>query len=200
MLNSLDFLGITIGFAVTGSFCTFDAAFEQAKILRELGAKLVPIMSETAHNTDTRFGGAKKRAEELSQICGVESTEVIKTMVGAEPVGPSKLFDVMLVCPCTGNTMAKLANSITDTPVTMAVKSHLRNLRPAVLCVATNDALAGSAKNIGALMNTRNYYFVPLRQDDYKEKPTSLVSDFRLVPETVKAALEGRQIEPLVFS
>jgi dipicolinate synthase subunit B len=154
-------------------------------------------MSENAFGTDTRFGGAKARAAELSEICG---TEIIKTIAEAEPVGPKKMLDVILVCPCTGNTMAKLANSITDTSVTMAVKSHIRNNRPAVLAIATNDALAGSAKNIGALLNLRNYYFVPLKQDDFTEKPTSLVADFAKVPEAVHSALKGKQLQPVIFS
>ena len=191
-----DLEGIKIGFAVTGSYCTFDAAFEQARLLCEAGAELIPVMSENAHNTDTRFGKAAERTLELSGICG---REIIKSITEAEPLGPAKMTDVMLVCPCTGNTLAKLANSITDGPVTMAVKSHLRNNLPVVLCIATNDALAGSAKNIGALLNMRNYYFVPFKQDDFKQKPTSLVADFTLVPETLKAALEGRQTEPILI-
>jgi dipicolinate synthase subunit B len=195
MTDKLDLMGIRIGFAVTGSFCTFDAAFAQARALREAGAKLIPIMSENACKINTRFGEAEKRVQELSEICGAE---VISTIAAAEPLGPGKLLDIMLVCPCTGNTMAKLANSITDTPVTMAVKSHIRNNRPAVLCIATNDALAGSAKNIGTLLNYKPYYFVPFRQDDYKEKPASLVSDFSLVPQAVAAALKGNQIEPML--
>ncbi|MDR2532318.1 MAG: dipicolinate synthase subunit B [Oscillospiraceae bacterium] len=193
----LDFTNITIGFAVTGSFCTFDDAFRQARSLVQLGAKLIPVMSETAYYTDTRFGGAKERADELSEICGAE---IIRTIADAEPLGPGKVLDVLLVCPCTGNTMAKLANSITDTPVTMAVKSHIRNNRPAVLSIATNDALAGSAKNMGALMNLRNYFFVPLRQDDSANKPASLVSDFMRIPETVEHALRGTQLQPVIFS
>ncbi|MDR2558578.1 MAG: dipicolinate synthase subunit B [Oscillospiraceae bacterium] len=192
----LDFNGVTIGFAVTGSFCTFGDAFEQARNLTRFGAKLIPIMSENAFNINTRFGGAAARKQELEEICGAG---IITTIADAEPFGPKKMADVLLVCPCTGNTMAKLANSITDTPVTMAVKSHIRNNRPAVLCVATNDALAGNAKNIGMLMNLRNYYFVPLRQDDSEKKPASVISDFTKVPETVKYALKGKQIQPVIF-
>ena len=196
MNEGFNFSGVKIGFAVTGSFCTFEQAFSRAKLLRDAGAELIPIMSENAYNTDTRFGAASENAEKLGRICG---REIIKSITEAEPIGPTKATDIMLVCPCTGNTLAKLANSITDTPVTMAVKSHLRNNLPVVLCIATNDALAGSAKNIGALLNYRNYYFVPFRQDDFGEKPTSLVSDFGLVPETLKAALEGRQTEPVLI-
>jgi len=193
----LDFKGITIGFAVTGSFCTFDAAFEQARFLVQSGARLIPVMSENAYNTTTRFGEAEKRVAELEEICGAE---IIRTIADAEPLGPGKMLDLLLVCPCTGNTMAKLANSITDGAVTMAVKSHIRNNRPAVLCVATNDALAGSAKNIGALMNLRNYYFVPLQQDDAENKPTSVISDFTKIPEAVESALKRKQLQPLIFS
>ena len=188
--------GCRIGFAITGSFCTFEAAFMQAQTLVQMGAKLIPIMSGNAYGTDTRFGEAKVLTARLSDICG---SEIIHTIPGAEPLGPGKMLDVLLVCPCTGNTMAKLANSITDTSVTMAVKSHIRNNRPAVLCISTNDALAGSAKNIGALMNMRNYYFVPLRQDDSNEKPTSLAADFSRVPEAVESALRGKQLQPVVF-
>ncbi|MCL2018179.1 MAG: dipicolinate synthase subunit B [Oscillospiraceae bacterium] len=190
-----DFSNTVIGFAVSGSFCTFDAAFEQARILKRLGAKLIPIMSETAYNTDTRFGEAKEHAAELSEIC---DAKIIKTIAEAEPLGPGKLLDVILVCPCTGNTMAKLANSITDSAATMAVKSHIRNNRPAVLCIATNDALSGSAKNIGVLMNLRNYFFVPLRQDEPENKPTSVISDFSLVPEALSSALKNIQMQPIL--
>jgi len=192
----IDLSGITIGFAVTGSFCTFAEAFEQAKLLKKLGAELIPIMSENAYTTDTRFGAASENAGILSGICGAE---IIHTISGAEPLGPKKMADVMLVCPCTGNTMAKLANSITDTPVTMAVKSHIRNNRPALLAIATNDALAGSAKNIGVLMNLRNYFFVPLRQDDSEKKPTSVISAFSKIPEAVESALKGKQLQPVIF-
>jgi dipicolinate synthase subunit B len=192
-----DLTGITIGFAMTGSFCTFDDAFKQANILKQSGADLIPIMSENAYNINTRFGEAKNHINKLSEICG---KEIINSISGAEPLGPKKMADVLLVCPCTGNTMAKLANSITDTPVTMAVKAHIRNNRPAVLCIATNDALAGSAKNIGVLMNLRNYFFVPLKQDDPQDKPTSIISDFSKVPESIISALKGIQLQPLIFS
>ncbi|MCL2107841.1 MAG: dipicolinate synthase subunit B [Oscillospiraceae bacterium] len=191
-----DFSGVKIGFAVTASFCTFGTAFNQARLLREAGAELFPIMSENSFTIDTRFGKAAERAAEFAEICG---REIIKSIIEAEPIGPENMVDIMLVCPCTGNTLAKLANSITDNAVTMAVKSHLRNNLPVVLCIATNDALSGSAKNIGGLLNYRNYYFVPFGQDDYLKKPTSLVADFNLVCDTLKAALGGRQVEPVVF-
>jgi dipicolinate synthase subunit B len=194
MNNCLD--GVKIAFAMTGSFCTFDTAVSVMKKLADCGAQIIPVMSDNAYTTDTRFGAAQKWRDEITEIAG---REIIHTIKGAEPIGPGKMADVMLVAPCTGNTLAKLAMSITDGAVTMAVKSHIRNARPVVLCIATNDALAGSAKNIGALMNIRNYYFVPLKQDDYKEKPTSLVADFDKIPQTIEAALAGKQIEPLLL-
>jgi len=192
--NNYDFENVKIALAMTGSFCTFDTTIVQLKRLIELKAQIIPVMSENAYSTDTRFGIAADFREQITELCG---REIIHSIKGAEPIGPQRMADVMLVAPCTGNTLAKLALSVTDGPVTMAVKSHIRNSRPVVLCIATNDALAGSAKNIGALLNNRNYYFVPFRQDDYKEKPTSLVADFDKIPETIAKALQGKQIEPL---
>lgn len=153
-------------------------------------------MSFNASSLDTRFGRAKDIINRIEGIC---DKKVIKTIEDAEPVGPRRMTDIMLVSPCTGNTLAKLANSITDTPVTMAVKSHLRNGLPVVIAVSTNDALSGSAKNIGILQNFRNYYFVPMAQDNFKEKQNSLVADFEAVPETLELALSGKQIEPLLL-
>jgi len=192
MENNLS--GVKIVFALTGSFCTFDTTLAQMRRLVSAGAELIPVMSENAYLTDTRFGKAEDFRAQIVEICG---REIIHTIKAAEPIGPTKMADVLVVAPCTGNTLAKLALSITDSPVTMAVKSHIRNARPAVLCIATNDALAGSAKNIGALLNNRNYYFVPFGQDDYKVKPTSLVADFERIPETIVEALKGKQVEPL---
>jgi len=166
------------------------------RLLAEAGAVLIPIMSANAYSTDTRFGSAAEFREQIESVC---NREIIHTIVGAEPIGPKKMADIMLVAPCTGNTLAKLANSITDGAVTMAVKSHIRNARPVVLCVATNDALSGSAKNIGTLMNTRNYFFVPLCQDDSGSKPTSIVADFSQIPQTLVAALAGKQLQPAIF-
>jgi len=191
-----NFQGLKIAFALTGSFCTFSETIKQMKLLSDSGAQLIPIMSLNAYSTDTRFGEAKEFCRQIEEICG---REIIHTIAGAEPIGPGKMADVMVVAPCTGNTLAKLAGSITDTPVTMAVKSHIRNARPVILCIATNDALAGSAKNIGNLLNNRNYYFVPLRQDDYIAKPTSLVANFEKIPETVTNALAGRQLQPMII-
>lgn len=186
--------GKRIGFVVTGSFCTFTAAFAQAEALRDAGAVLTPIFSEHAAGMDTRFGTAQERRAQLEQICG---NPAIYTIPQAEPLGPKDLLDLLVVAPCTANTAAKLAHGITDTTATMAVKSMLRRQKPVVLAIATNDALAASAKNIGLLLNTKHFYFVPLRQDAPAEKPASMVAEFRKLPETVELALEGKQIQPI---
>lgn len=154
---------LTLGFALCGSFCTFEKAFEQMRRTAAAGYQLLPIMSNNAYETDTRFGRAADFIWEAEDICG---RKVVHTIPGAEPLGPKRMIDALVIAPCTGNTLAKLANGITDTPVTMAAKSCLRIGLPVVLCIATNDALAASAQNIGRLMNTKNVYFVPLRQDD----------------------------------
>lgn len=187
--------GIKIGVAMCGSFCTFSKAFEQMIKLKAAGAELTPIMSYHAATLDTRFGTAEENIMTAENICG---RGVINTIPLAEPVGPKKMFDLLIVCPCTGNTMAKLAAGITDTPVTMAVKSHLRNGRPVLIASATNDALSASAKNIGALLNIKNIYFVPFKQDDFVKKPRSAVADFSMIPEAAKAALNGRQLQPIL--
>ena len=187
--------GIRIGFAVTGSFCTFAQAFSQAEYLSSQGAQLIPIFSENAASISTRFGTAQAHVRRLEEICG---RSAILTIEDAEPIGPKNMTDIMAVVPCTANTAAKLALSITDGVVTMAVKSHLRGGKPVVLALASNDALAGSLKNIGALANMRNYYFVPLRQDDAAKKPNSLVADFSRTAETIEAALDGIQLQPSV--
>lgn len=184
-----------IGFALTGSFCTFERAFLQAEALKQTGAELIPIMSFNASSMDTRFGDAENHIKRLEEIC---QNKVINTLSGAEPIGPKSMTDILIVCPCTGNTCAKLAMSITDTPVTMAVKSHIRNGRPVVIALASNDSLAGSMKNIGMLMNMKNYYFVPFYQDDFNSKPTSAVCDFSKVMETAEAALNKKQIQPVM--
>lgn len=197
-MNEADYLkNVKIGFALCGSFCTFQKAFEQMQILHDMGAELIPIMSYNASALDTRFGKAKDNIKIVEDICG---KSVIDSIVNAEPIGPKKMTELMIVAPCTGNTLSKLANAITDTPVTMAVKSHLRNNLPVVIAVSTNDALSASAKNIGTLMNTRNYYFVPFNQDSCFKKPTSLVADFTQLPAAAAAALEGRQLQPIITS
>ncbi len=182
-----------LGFAITGSFCTIR---QNLDLMRTLAADydILPIFSYHAASLDTRFGKAADFLKEAEEIAGKKA---ICTIPEAEPIGPKHLTDLMLVSPCTGNTLAKLALSITDTPVTMAVKSPLRGKKPVVIAVATNDAIAGSAKNIGALTNLKHYFFVPLRQDDYEKKPASLVADFSRVSETLLAANKHMQVEPL---
>ena len=185
----------TIGFAMCGSFCTFERAMEAMEKLVQDGYSILPIQSFHAAQTDTRFGTAESFRSRIRLLTG---NEIIDSIVEAEPIGPKKMCDVMVVAPCTGNTLAKLACGINDTPVTMAVKSHLRNGRPVVLAVSTNDALSASAKNIGELMNRKGYYFVPMAQDAPTAKPCSIVADFRLLRDTVVAALNGVQLGPVL--
>lgn len=188
--------GIRIGCALCGSFCTFSRAIDQIIRLKEMGADITPIMSFNAASINTRFGTAESFRSRISEITG---KDIIRTIEDAEPIGPRKMFDIMVVCPCTGNTLAKLAAGITDTPVTMAVKSHIRNARPVVIAAATNDALAASAQNIGQLLNRKGYYFVPFGQDDPSGKPRSLIADFNELSDTVLCALEGKQFQPLII-
>lgn len=185
-----------VGFALCGSFCTHAKAVEALEKTKARFGDVTAIVSENVAALDTRFGAAHDLLRELERIC---DKRVIDSLPKAEPLGPKKLLDVLVICPCTGNTLGKLAASIADTTVTLAAKSHLRNGRPLVLAVSTNDALASSAKSIGALMDKKNVYFVPFRQDDPREKPTSLVADFSLVPETIAAALEHRQLQPVLL-
>jgi len=187
---------LKIGFAMCGSFCTFSKAIEQMENLINSGYEIIPIMSFNAYSTDTRFGKANEICEKVRNIC---KRDIIHTIKDAEPIGPQKLTDIMIVSPCTGNTLAKLANAVTDTPVTMAVKSHLRQQKPVLISIATNDALGASAQNIGKLMNTRHYYFVPFRQDNPLQKPNSLVSDFSLIPSALSYAIENRQMQPVLI-
>ncbi len=179
-----------IGYCLTGSFCTFDKSIIALKNLVEVGYEVTPIMSYNAYSIDTRFGKASDINNRIKQIC---NNEIIHTIEKAEPIGPKKMFDILIVAPCTSNTLAKLANGINDTPVTMAVKSHLRNDKPVVIGVSTNDALSSSAKNIGLLLNMRNYYFVPMKMDSPSKKPKSIVCDFSLIEETIKSASNGIQ-------
>jgi dipicolinate synthase subunit B len=185
---------IQTGFALTGSFCTFDAVLPAMEILAATGHDIIPIMSENAYNTDTRFGSAQYFRDRIEAIAG---REIIHNITGAEPIGPKRLTDLMIVAPCTGNTLAKLAAGIADTAVTMAVKSHLRGGGPVVLAVSTNDALGNGAKNIGQLMNYKNIYFVPMAQDDPDNKPRSVVALCELIPEAAAAAMKGRQLQPV---
>lgn len=188
--------GITAGYALCGSFCTLAEAVKQIEALKKLEVKVLPIMSETVYSTDTRFGTADSFIKTIEDYCG---EKIIHTIKGAEPIGPKNLLDVLVIAPCTGNTIGKMAMGITDTSVTMAAKAHLRNSKPVVIAAATNDALGASAKNIGLLMNSKNIYFVPMSQDDPLKKPNSLIADFPLIPKTVEAALGGKQLEPLLF-
>ncbi len=186
---------ITVGFALCGSFCTISRSLKEMERLISLGYRIIPIMSERVYNTDTRFGNAEDIIKKTEDICG---RKIIHTVEEAEPIGPKKMTDIMLVAPCTGNTAAKLASAITDTAVTMAVKSHLRQSKPVLLAIATNDALGASAQNIGKLMNRRHYYFVPFSQDAPDTKPNSLVAHFELIPAALEAALSQKQIQPVL--
>ena len=187
--------GKTVGFAMCGSFCTFSKAIEQMKNLKNMGYNILPIMSFNAYTTDTRFG---KSSDIINCVEEIAENRIIHTISGAEPIGPKEMCDVMLIAPCTGNTLGKLSSGITDTPVTMAAKSHLRINRPVVLSISTNDGLGASAINIGKLMNTKNIFFVPFSQDDPVKKPNSLVSHFELVGETLENALEKTQLHPVI--
>lgn len=197
-LNSCDLSllkGRSVGFAMTGSFCTFARVFVQAERLATLGANLQPILSDNAYSLDTRFFPAEEVRERLKSICG---KEIWHTLQAVEPIGPKKLLDLLIVAPCTGNTLGKLASGIVDTPVAMAVKSHLRNGRPVLLAVSTNDGLAASARNIGILQANRSFYFVPYEQDDPEGKPCSLVARMEQIPAAAACALSGRQL-PMLY-
>lgn len=185
----------TIGFAVCGSFCTFKSVFKEIENLVKAGYDIVPIMSENAYSFDTRFGEAAFWQDEFKRIT---KKDIIHTIKDAEPIGPKKLLDALIIAPCTGNTLAKLSNGIADTSVTLAVKAHLRNARPVVIAVSTNDALANAGKNIGSLMNYKHTYFVPFRQDSFKNKPCSCVADFTLLEKTLENALNGIQLQPIL--
>ena len=187
---------MNIGFAMCGSFCTFSKVFEAMEAVVSIHT-VTPIFSQNVCTIDSRFGTAGEHWQRATDICGKEPLCSVEQV---EPIGPKKLLDALVIAPCTGNTLAKLAHSIADTPVTMAAKSHLRNGRPVVIAVSTNDALAGAAENIGRLMGRKHYYFVPFGQDDPKGKPTSMVADFGLLLPTLEAALEGRQLQPVLIS
>ncbi len=183
-----------IGFAMCGSYCTHKYALEQLKMLINKGYDILPIMSENVYSTDTRFGKADDLIKTVSQLCG---REVIHTVVDAEPIGPSMELEAMIICPCTGNTLAKMANGITDTAVTMAAKAHLRSNRPLVIALASNDALSANLKNIGQMLLRKFVYFVPLYQDDPQRKPHSLIADFLLLQPTLEHAVEGKQYQKI---
>ena len=194
-MDSINLSGVRIGCAMTGSFCTFRAVLDACRALRATGAELIPLLSFNAGSLDNRFYTAADSRQIFTEICG---REILDSIPAVEPIGPKKLLDLLIVAPCTGNTLAKIAAGITDTPVALAVKSHLRNNRPVLLAISTNDALSGSAQNIGKLMNTKNIYFVPFRQDDPEKKPASAVARFELLPESANLALRGRQIQPIL--
>ena len=186
---------MTIGFALCGSFCTFSAVFP---VMRKLSEEydLIPIFSQAVSTVSSRFGTPEEFGARAEDICG---RPPLDTIAQVEPIGPKKLLDALVIAPCTGNTLAKLSHSIADTPVTMAAKSHLRNARPIVVAVSTNDGLAGAAENIGRLLARKHYYFVPFSQDDPVGKPTSLVADFSALPEALRLALEGKQLQPILL-
>ena len=187
---------LRVGFAFCGSFCTMSKALAALEQTAARFGPVTPIVSETVASTDTRFGAAHDFMREMERLCG---RRVIRTIAGAEPIGPKGLLDALVICPCTGNTLAKLAHGVTDTCVTMAAKAHLRNGRPLVLALATNDGLSGSAPNLGMMLNRRHVFFVPFGQDDCRGKPASLVADFSLVPDAILAAVKGDQIQPLLL-
>ncbi len=186
---------MTVGFAVCGSFCTYDRVFP---VMAELAKEhtVIPIFSPASYVTDSRFGTAQSNIRKVADICGKDPMYAVSQV---EPIGPKKLLDALVIAPCTGNTLAKLAHSIADTSVTMAAKSHLRNGRPILVAVSTNDALGGAAENIGKLLARKHYFFVPFRQDDPQNKPTSMVADFSLIPKALEAAMQGIQLQPILL-
>lgn len=186
-----------IGFAFTGSFCTFRKTIEQMKILSKInGVKILPVMSYNSYNMDTKFGKAK---DFISEIENITNNKIIHTIEDAEPIGPKMMCDILVIAPCTGNTMAKLANDIIDTPVTMAAKSHLRNERPLVIAPSTNNGLSAAGENIGKLLNRKHYYFVPFKQDNPITKPRSIVFDPKYLIKTLEYALDNEQIQPILL-
>lgn len=197
MENSMSLEGKTIGVAFTGSFCMYKKVFEQLEKLVYLGADVQTIFSNASQITDSRFGEAKEFMERAERITGKCP---LLTIPEVEPIGPKGYLDALVIVPCTGNTTAKLANGITDTPVLMAAKAHLRNEKPLILAISSNDALGMNMKNIGILLNVKNVYFVPFGQDAPVGKPNSLVAHMDLVADTIEKALEGKQIQPLVVS
>lgn len=187
---------ITVGFALCGSYCTFKNVIEQLKeLVKDNEINIIPIMSENAYSLDTRFGKAEDFVREIEEIT---KTKVLHTLSEVEPFGPKKTLDALIIAPCTGNTLAKLASGVADTSVTFAAKAHLRNERPVIIGISTNDALTAAAKNIGLLHNTKNIYFIPYRQDNYKEKPNSMISDFTKTRAALDCALRREQTQPVI--
>ena len=191
-----DLSKLRIGCAMTGSFCTFKQVFKAWENLKSLGADLTPVMSFNAHDLDTRFYPAAEAISIFSGICG---KDILHDIPSVEPIGPKKLLDLLVIAPCTGNTAAKLWSGIVDTPVLMAAKAHMRGGKPLVIAISTNDALGTNFKNIGALMNMKNVYFVPFAQDNHKSKPNSVVADLTLLPDTIEAAMKGKQLQPVLI-
>ena len=189
--------GKKVGVALTGSYCTFDTVFPQIERLVQENNEVTTIFSDRSQVTDTRFGKASDFLDRAKSITGKDQ---ITTIVDAEKIGPKNLFDIVIIAPCTGNTLAKLANAITDSPVLMAAKSQLRNNKPVVIAMATNDALSNNLKNIGLLLNSKNIYFVPFGQDNYKSKPYSMVAQFDYMLPTLEEALLGRQLQPIILA
>lgn len=189
--------GKNVGVALTGSYCTFDKVFVQIERMVQQKANVIPIFSDRSKSTDTRFGSAKDFLQKAKDITG---NDPITTIVEAEKVGPNNLLDIIIIAPCTGNTLAKLANAIIDSPVLMAAKGMLRNDKPVVIAVSTNDALSNNLKNIGLLINAKSVYFVPFGQDNYRGKPHSMVAQFDLIIPTLESALEGKQLQPIILA
>lgn len=191
----MNLAGKTVGFALTGSFCTFSRVLKELEKVAETGANIIPIMSEISYSTDTRFGTAEDFRNRIEGIC---KNPIIKTVKEAEPIGPKGYLDILVIAPCTGNTLAKLAAGIADSSVTMAAKAHLRNQKPVVIAPSTNDGLGNAAKNIGVLLNNKNLYFVPFGQDDHIKKPNSLVADMTKILPSLEAAMDGEQLQPIL--
>lgn len=191
----MELKGKKVGFAMTGSFCTFSRVLKELEVLSGTGATVFPIMSEIAYNTDTRFGSCEEFRNRMEMITG---NTIIKSIKEAEPIGPKGYLDLLIVAPCTGNTLAKMASGVTDSCVTMAAKAHLRNQKPVLIAVSTNDGLGNAAKNIGLLLNNKSIYFVPFGQDDCEKKPNSLVADMTKIVPAAEAALEFKQLQPIL--
>ncbi len=185
-----------IGYAMCGSFCTLDKCIDELEMLNLAGYELMPVMSEICYTTDTRFGKAAEKINRVEELC---QKPIVHTIWDAEPIGPKGLLDALVIAPCTGNTLAKLAQGVTDSTVTMAAKAHLRNHKPLIIALATNDALSANLKNIGKLLEKKNVYFVPFGQDDATKKPDSMIADFSLIGDTLEMALRGKQLQPVLI-
>ncbi|MEK3786643.1 MULTISPECIES: dipicolinate synthase subunit B [Paenibacillus] len=192
----MNWQGKTVGYAITGSHCTFEEVMPVIQRFVDSGAKVIPIVSNTVMTTDTRFGTSQSWQKQLKDITG---NDIISTIVEAEPLGPSQLLDVLVIAPCTGNSISRLANAMTDSPVLMAAKAQMRNGRPLVLAISTNDGLGLNAANIAKLLVAKNIYFVPFGQDNPQQKPNSLVAKMSIIPEACYAAIQGQQLQPMII-